>query len=735
MTALAYVNGPSTVPLIGQTIGENLAATVAAHGDRDALIDVPTGRRWTYRELAADVDAVAKGLLSLGIEKGDRVGIWAPNVPEWVLTQFATARIGAILVNINPAYRSHELAYVLQQSGIRTLVSAESFKTSDYRGMIDEVRRDCPDLVDVVYIGTPSWVAMVAGGGSTSPENLTERESTLDFDDPINIQYTSGTTGFPKGATLSHHNILNNGYFVARTQNWSEQDRVCIPVPFYHCFGMVMGNLGAVTHGACIVIPGPGFEPAATLDAVVAERCTVLYGVPTMFIAELADPTFRDHDLSTLRTGVMAGSPCPVEVMKRVIAEMGMAEVTICYGMTETSPVSTQTRPDDDLERRVSTVGAVHPHLEVKVVDPASGHTVRRGEPGEFCTRGYSVMLGYWNMPDRTAEAIDAARWMHTGDLAVMDNDGYLSIVGRIKDMVIRGGENVYPREIEEFLYTHPDIVDAQVVGVPDERYGEELMVWVRHARRGAAAGCRRRPRVLHRPARALQDPAVRQDRRGVPDDRDRQDSQGRDARGVDRRARSPLTSSARRRAALARRACRLGAGRLLGARRAVGCARAGPSVAPAPGRRLRPRRPVGCARAGLSPRSCTGFGRRAGLRAPKFRTVPAARRGAARLGPARLGPAQRGPCPRGSTPPSPSPQCGAARPRWPHLYGSWRPWRPSSAEVPYSSLRPVPARARARSAQAAGRRPRSECGRGTDEAGSTAAEGEPTSIRHLSGH
>ena len=480
MTALAYVNGPSTVPLIGQTIGENLAATVAAHGDRDALIDFPSGRRWTYRELAADVEAAAKGLLSLGIAKGDRVGIWAPNVPEWVLIQFATARVGAILVNINPAYRSHELAYVLKQSGVRTLVSAESFKTSDYRGMIDEVRGDCPDLVDVVYIGTPSWVAMVAGGVSTSADTLTEREATLDFDDPINIQYTSGTTGFPKGATLSHHNILNNGYFVARTQNWTEQDRVCVPVPFYHCFGMVMGNLGAVTHGACIVIPGPGFEPAATLNAVVAERCTVLYGVPTMFIAELADPTFRDHDLSTLRTGVMAGSPCPVEVMKRVIAEMGMSEVTICYGMTETSPVSTQTRPDDDLERRVSTVGAVHPHLEVKVVDPASGRTVRRGEPGEFCTRGYSVMLGYWNMPERTAEAIDAARWMHTGDLAVMDNDGYLSIVGRIKDMVIRGGENVYPREIEEFLYTHPDIVDAQVVGVPDQRYGEELMVWLR---------------------------------------------------------------------------------------------------------------------------------------------------------------------------------------------------------------------------------------------------------------
>jgi fatty-acyl-CoA synthase len=486
MKALSYVNGPSTVPLIGQTVGENLARTVARFGDRDALVDVPSGRRWTYAEFAADVAAVAKGLLARGVAKGDRVGIWAPNVPEWLLVQFATARIGAILVNINPAYRSHELSYVVQQSGIRTLVSAEAFKTSDYRGMVDEVRGECAALTDVVYIGTPDWHALVADGAGTDDEALAERESTLAFDDPINIQYTSGTTGFPKGATLSHHNILNNGFFVAKTQAWTQTDRVCVPVPFYHCFGMVMGNLGATSHGACVVIPGPGFDPAATLAAVAAEKCTVLYGVPTMFIAELGDPSFGDHDLSTLRTGVMAGSPCPVEVMKRVIAEMGMAEVTICYGMTETSPVSTQTRPDDDLERRVSTVGTVHPHLEVKVVDPATGLVVPRGEAGELCTRGYSVMLGYWNMPERTAEAIDAARWMHTGDLAVMDDEGYLSIVGRIKDMVIRGGENVYPREIEEFLYTHPDIVDAQVIGVPDAKYGEELMVWVR-LRDGAA--------------------------------------------------------------------------------------------------------------------------------------------------------------------------------------------------------------------------------------------------------
>ncbi len=380
-------------------------------------------------------------------------------------------------------------------------------------------------------------------------DQIAAREAELSFDDPINIQYTSGTTGFPKGATLSHHNILNNGYFVARTQRWSEHDRVCVPVPFYHCFGMVMGNLGAVTHGACIVIPGPGFEPAATLAAVAAEKCTVLYGVPTMFIAELADPSFADHDLSSLRTGVMAGSPCPVEVMKRVIAEMGMTEVTICYGMTETSPVSTQTRPDDDLDRRVSTVGAVHPHLEVKVIDPVTGLTVPRGTPGEFCTRGYSVMLGYWNMPDRTAEAIDAARWMHTGDLAVMDDDGYLSIVGRIKDMVIRGGENVYPREIEEFLYTHPDIVDAQVIGVPDAKYGEELMVWVRMRDGAPELTAEALREFCVGKAGALQDPAVREDRRRVPDDGDRQDPQGRDARGLDlpNSACSPSAGSRRR--------------------------------------------------------------------------------------------------------------------------------------------------------------------------------------------
>jgi fatty-acyl-CoA synthase len=374
----------------------------------------------------------------------------------------------------------HELKYVLNQAGIRTLVAAPSFKTSDYAAMIDEVRGDCPALEDVLLIGREEWTSLQSIGRGGSVAHLSELQAELTADDPINIQYTSGTTGFPKGATLSHHNILNNGYFVGEMCTYTEADRICIPVPFYHCFGMVMGNLAATSHGACMVIPAPAFEPATTLAAVAAEKCTSLYGVPTMFIAELADPSFDTHDLSTLRTGIMAGSPCPVEVMKQVIERMGMAEVTIAYGMTETSPVSTQTRADDSLDRRVSTVGRVLPHLEVKVVDPETGRTMPRGTTGEFCTRGYSVMLGYWAQDDKTAEAIDRARWMHTGDLAVMDDEGYLNITGRIKDMVIRGGENVYPREIEEFLYTHPDILDAQVIGVPDERYGEELMVWVR---------------------------------------------------------------------------------------------------------------------------------------------------------------------------------------------------------------------------------------------------------------
>jgi fatty-acyl-CoA synthase len=476
----SYSSGTSDKPLLGDTIGDDFDRTVARHGDRDALVDRASGRRWTYRELADEVDAVALALLDLGVAKGDRVGIWAPNCAEWTFTQYATAKIGAILVNINPAYRVHELKYVLNQSGIGTLVAAKSFKTSDYAAMIDEVRPDCPGLRHVLLLDSPEWTDLLSIGRGGSRAELAEVQASLSADDPINIQYTSGTTGFPKGATLSHHNILNNGYFVGELCGYTEADRICIPVPFYHCFGMVMGNLAATSHGACMVIPAPAFDPAATLAAVAAESCTSLYGVPTMFIAELADPTFDEHDLSSLRTGIMAGSPCPVEVMKQVIERMGMAEVTICYGMTETSPVSTQTRADDSVDRRVSTVGRVHPHLEVKVVDPDTGQTVPRGTPGEFCTRGYSVMLGYWEQPDKTAEAIDAARWMHTGDLAVMDDEGYLNITGRIKDMVIRGGENIYPREIEEFLYTHPDVLDAQVIGVPDERYGEELMVWVR---------------------------------------------------------------------------------------------------------------------------------------------------------------------------------------------------------------------------------------------------------------
>jgi fatty-acyl-CoA synthase len=482
--ALSYSSGESATPLLGDTIGGNFDATVLAFADREALVDRPSGRRWTYAELAGDVDALALGLLQMGIEKGDRVGIWAPNCAEWTLTQYATAKIGAILVNINPAYRTRELEFVLNQSGTKLLVSAERLKTSDYVGMIAEVRPRCPGLAQVVVIGHPEWQSLLDSGRRMDRTALDRIQ--LDTDDPINIQYTSGTTGFPKGATLSHHNILNNGFFVGELCNYTEADRICIPVPFYHCFGMVMGNLAATSHGACMVIPAPSFDPVATLAAVQAERCTSLYGVPTMFIAELSAPGFADYDLSSLRTGIMAGSPCPVEVMKQVMSQMSMREVGICYGMTETSPVSTQTRADDSVDRRVSTVGRVGPHLEVKVIDPQTGATVPRGTPGELCTRGYSVMLGYWEQPDKTAEAIDAARWMHTGDLAVMDEDGYLAITGRIKDMVIRGGENVYPREIEEFLYTHPDILDAQVIGVPDAVYGEELMAWVR-LRPGAA--------------------------------------------------------------------------------------------------------------------------------------------------------------------------------------------------------------------------------------------------------
>ena len=478
---LAIAAGPVDVAVLDDTIGENLARTVAEHGDNEAIVSVHQGIRWSYREFAERVEALARGLIGLGLEAGDRVGLWSPNYAEWTLLQFATAEIGVILVNINPAYRSHELAYVLDQSGCRLLVAASRFKTSDYVAMVDEVRAERPALEQAVFLWSPEWEALVANAAGVTREALDERRATLGPDDPINIQYTSGTTGFPKGATLTHRNILNNGYFTTELQGFTPADRLCIPVPFYHCFGMVMGNLGCSTHGATMVIPAEAFDPGAVLTAVASERCTALYGVPTMFVGELGHPDFASFDLSSLRTGVMAGSPCPVEVMKACIDRMHMAEVTICYGMTETSPVSTQTLPDDSLHHRTATVGRVHPHVEVRIAavdDPAA--TVDRGETGELCTRGYSVMTGYWNDEERTREAIDGEGWMHTGDLAVMDEDGYVNIVGRSKDMVIRGGENIYPREIEEFLYTHPDVVDVQVVGVPDLKYGEQLLAAVR---------------------------------------------------------------------------------------------------------------------------------------------------------------------------------------------------------------------------------------------------------------
>ena len=476
--------GPTAVPLLEETIPQNLARTVAAHGGRDALVSVEQGLRFTYAEFAVEVDRVARGLMAIGVARGDRVGIWSLNYAEWVLVQYATARVGAILVTINPAYRSSELEYVLNQSGLSVLVAVESFATSDYRSMIDEVWARVP-AERVIYIRTGDWDELMAAAETVSVEQLQQRSSQLAPDDAINIQYTSGTTGFPKGATLSHRNILNNGLFIGEACKYTPEDRVCIPVPFYHCFGMVLGNLACTTHGSAMVIPAAGFDATATLRAVATERCTSLYGVPTMFIAELGDPGLADYDLSSLRTGIMAGSPCPIEVMRQVVDQMNMREVTIAYGMTETSPVSTQTSADDPLEKRVTTVGRVHPHVEIRIVDPVTGETVPRGTSGEFLTRGYSVMLGYWNDPQRTAEAIDSDGWMHTGDLAVMDDESYVNIVGRIKDMIIRAGENVYPREIEEFLYTHPDIVDVQVIGVPDVRYGEQVMAWVQR-REGA---------------------------------------------------------------------------------------------------------------------------------------------------------------------------------------------------------------------------------------------------------
>ncbi|MFC9839368.1 AMP-binding protein [Rhodococcus sp. NPDC127530] len=475
---MSYASGFAETPLIGWTIGDQLERTTERFPDHDALVDMPTGRRWTYHEFDDAVTALATGLLALGIDKGDRVGILAVNVPEWVLAQYATAKIGAILVNINPAYRTHELAYVLRHAGISMLISASGFKSSDYVAMIEQIRPEIPALREVVILGSSDWDTLA----ETIPDRaaVSARSAELDRDDPINIQYTSGTTGSPKGATLTHHNILNNGFFVTEVQQFTEADRICVQVPFYHCFGMVLANIGAMTHGSCVVIPSPSFDPAASLAAIEAERCTALYGVPTMFIGILEHPDFAKADLSSLRTGVVSGSPCPLEYMKRLVDDMHLKDITIAYGMTETSPISTHTRIDASMERRTSTVGTPLPHVEVKIIDPGTGRTVPRGTTGELCTRGYLVMNGYWNEPEKTADAMDAHGWMHSGDLATMDDEDYVNIVGRCKDMVIRGGENIYPREIEEFLYIHPDVADVQVIGVPDPKYGEELCAWIR---------------------------------------------------------------------------------------------------------------------------------------------------------------------------------------------------------------------------------------------------------------
>jgi fatty-acyl-CoA synthase len=494
----SYVYGADTRPLLGETVGANLDRTVAVHGDRPGLIVRQQGIRWTYAEFGAQVDALATGLLAIGLQPGDRVGIWSPNNAEWVTTQFATAKAGLILVNINPAYRLSELEYALNKVGCRALITATSFKTSDYIGMVNtlapELKRATPGRLDaarlthlrmVIQIGpetAPGALAfndVLQRGTPEARARLAELATTLQFDDPINIQFTSGTTGAPKGATLTHHNILNNGFFIGEAMRLTENDKLCIPVPLYHCFGMVLGVLACTTHGAAMVFPGEGFDPLATLQTAHEERCTGLHGVPTMFIAQLEHPQFGEFDLSSLRTGIMAGAPCPIEIMRRAIAQMHLSEITIAYGMTETSPVSFQTTTDDPVERRVSTVGRIHPHIEVKIVD-AEGRIVPRGERGELCTRGYSVMRGYWDDDERTQQAIDAARWMHTGDLATIDAEGYCNIVGRIKDMVIRGGENIYPREIEEFLYRHPKIEDVQVFGVPDQKFGEELCAWIK---------------------------------------------------------------------------------------------------------------------------------------------------------------------------------------------------------------------------------------------------------------
>ena len=476
----SYDAGPVDTPLLNETIGANFERTTQAYPDIEALVDVAGGRRWTYSELNAEIDCVARALMAIGIQRGARVGIWSPNCPEWTILQYATAKIGAVLVSVNPAYRTHELSHVLRDSDTELLVSATTFKTSDYRRMIQEVHSEVPGLVDVVFLGTSDWERLRQRADEVTADELRCRLATLNPSDPINIQYTSGTTGSPKGAVLSHRNILNNGFFVTECIRLRPGDRLCIPVPFYHCFGMVMGNLGCTTHAATMVIPAAGFDPAATLEAIEKERCTGLYGVPTMFIAILGHPDLAGRDVSSLRTGIMAGASCPVEVMGRCVDELNMSELSIAYGMTETSPVSCQTRIDDDLEHRTATVGRAHPHVEIKVIDAGSGKIVTRGQPGELCTRGYSVMLGYWHADDKTREVIDHDGWMHTGDLAVMQDDGYCAIVGRIKDVVIRGGENLYPREIEDFLHTHPDIDDVQVIGVPDTKYGEEVCAWIK---------------------------------------------------------------------------------------------------------------------------------------------------------------------------------------------------------------------------------------------------------------
>lgn len=498
MTLPSYTCGPQEKPLLAMTIGAAFDHTVARFAEREALVVRHQDIRHTWRSLGEAVDHCARALLALGLEPGDRLGIWAPNRAEWCITQFATAKIGVVLVNINPAYRLNELEYALKQSGCRWLICADAFKTSDYHAMLAELLPELatcalgdlhshmlPELRGVISLGAQpadgmlGWQALQAMAEQVGPEQLRETGERLQFDEPINIQYTSGTTGFPKGATLSHYNILNNGYMVGESLGLTEHDRLVIPVPLYHCFGMVMGNLGCLTHGSTMIYPCPAFEPQATLQAVAEERATALYGVPTMFIAMLDHPGRAEMDLSSLRTGIMAGATCPIEVMKRVINEMHMSEVQIAYGMTETSPVSTQTGPSDDLELRVTSVGRTQPHLESKIVDE-QGRIVARGQIGELCTRGYSVMLGYWGNPDATREAIDGARWMHTGDLAVMDDEGYIRIVGRNKDMIIRGGENVYPREIEEFLFTHTAVADVQVIGVPDHKFGEEIVAWVK---------------------------------------------------------------------------------------------------------------------------------------------------------------------------------------------------------------------------------------------------------------